>query len=299
MKTEQQYLTANGIQICYQEFGNKENPTVLLIQGLGMQLLGWPDLFCTSLAESGYRVIRYDNRDIGLSEKITHSKSPSIAWMSIKKRFGFSSKIPYELEDMANDAVGILDALGIKQAHFIGFSMGGMIAQLVAINHLSRIKSLTSMMSSTGNPSLPPSEKQVINHLLSKPKTDDQHQLIEHGIKTWQLIGSPKHPASEQTLRNFVTSLVERSMYPKGFNNHLAAIINNGSRCSKLRNLDLPSLVIHGDSDPLIPCEAGIDTANCIPNAQLEIIEGMGHDFPPEFNDTLIFLITQHLSKAT
>ena len=294
-----QYLTANNLRICYSEYGDKNKPAILLIMGLATQMIAWTDEFCQSLADGGYRVIRYDNRDIGLSEKITNRKPASIAKIIFSRWLGLKLKVPYTLHDMADDAIGILDALKIEKAHFVGASMGGMIAQLIAAKYPSHSLSLTSIMSSSGNPKLPRASSKVNKVLMQRPKTQYENDIVNHGIKVWRTIESADYPTSDKVLKTKILESFRRSYYPAGLINQLAAIIENGDRREFLKKITAPTLVIHGKADALVPIECGIDTAKTIENSSLKLIEGMGHDLPKELVPKLVRMIIQHVESVS
>lgn len=274
-------ITANGIQIEYETHGDPGNPPLLLIMGLGAQLTLWPIELVEALVERGYHVIRYDNRDIGLSQKFDGIKIQDIRWIAAKRLIGLRSRLPYRLTDMADDAAALLTALGIDSAHIAGASMGGMIAQLLAIHHPRRVRSLTSIMSTTGNPRLPFPRSEALKVLLNRPPADaSSDQAIAMGIHVARVIGSPGYPADENRLRARVRANFERSFYPEGARRQLAAAIDDGDRRMRLRTVTAPTLVLHGVDDPLIPVEGGRDTAANIPGARLHEIKGMGHDLP-------------------
>ena len=274
-------VTANGIRIEYERFGPASAPPVLLIMGLGAQLTLWPVELCEALVARGFHVIRYDNRDVGLSSKFDEAGVPELPAVFAAVMSGQDPQVPYKLADMAADAVGLLDALGIGGAHIVGASMGGMIAQLVAATYPDRTLSLTSIMSTTGNPALPPATAEAMGALLSRPQGGDIDALVDFGVKTARVIGSPAYPAEEQALRARVRRDVERSFYPAGFARQMAAIYADGDRRARLANVSAPTAVIHGTADPLVPVPGGRDTAASIPGAELIEIEGMGHDLPP------------------
>ncbi len=275
-------LQANGIRIEYDERGDKNAPAVLLIMGIGCQMLLWSDAFCDALAEKGFRVIRFDNRDVGLSEYIDSAGKPNILEAVQRAMTGQLVMAAYTLADMALDAVGVLDALDIKAAHIVGASMGGMIAQIIAAEHAGRTRSLTSIMSSSGRPTLPPPTPAAAAVLLTPPSNPmDRDSIIEQAVQTWKVLASPDYPTPEDELRERLGMLYDRANNPAGFARQYLAILASGSRVDLLKTIGVPSLVIHGLADPLIPVECGRDTADLIPGAKLEIIEGMGHDFPP------------------
>lgn len=273
-------VKSNGIHLEYESFGPEDRETVLLIMGLGAQLTMWPVELCEELVSRGYRVIRYDNRDVGLSHKFDDLGMPDMAAIFGALMAGKTATAPYALDEMAKDAVGLLDALGIRQAHIAGASMGGMIAQLVAANHPERALSLTSIMSTTGNPALPQGKPEAMAVLMTPAPEGDIPAAIERGMLAWNTIGSPGYRTDEATLRQWVTRDVNRSLYPVGVARQMAAIVANGDRREKLKKLKLPTVVLHGADDPLVPVEGGKDTAENIPGAELRVVPGMGHDFP-------------------
>lgn len=271
---------ANGIKIEYERFGPEDAAPLLLIMGLGAQLTLWPVELCEALVARGFHVIRYDNRDVGLSTKFDAAGVPDLPAVLGAVMSGQDPRVAYHLGDMAADAVGLLDALGIETAHIVGASMGGMIAQLVAATYPDRTRSLTSIMSTTGNPLLPPATPAAIAALMSRPQGGDVDSLVEFGVNTARVIGSPAYPADEAALRARVRRDFERSFYPAGFARQMAAIYANGDRRGRLAKVSAPTLVIHGTADPLVPVEGGRDTAASILGAELIEIDGMGHDLP-------------------
>ncbi|KZY23886.1 alpha/beta hydrolase, partial [Erythrobacter sp. HI0037] len=216
--------TANGIEIHYEEEGDPAAPAMLLIMGFGAQLTLWPDELVEALAAQGFRVIRYDNRDVGLSQKFDGVKAPGLVKMTLLSKIGFTPKVPYTLADMADDGVGLLDALGIERAHIVGASMGGMIAQHVAARHPDRCLSLTTVFSTTGNPKLPPARPEAMKALITRPDSTEEGVLVEHGMMLARTIGSPGYPAPEDRLRERTLASVRRSFYPEGPTRHLSAI---------------------------------------------------------------------------
>ena len=272
-------VDANGITLEYESLGSPGAPAILLIMGLGMQLIAWPDPFCDALVKQGFRVIRFDNRDIGLSTKFARLGVPNLAWASLKHWLGLSVRSGYSLSDMAADATGLLDALGVAKVHVVGASMGGMIAQLLAAERPDRVRSLVSIMSTTGNPRLPTPARSVVKALLSRPENPrDLQSIVDHYVTLFGVIGSPGFPQDPAALRKQLTASVQRSHYPAGTARQLLAVVACGDRSSRLQTIRAPTLVIHGDRDPLVPLEGGQDTANQIPGAELQIIPGMGHD---------------------
>ncbi len=291
-------INANGITLEYEDRGPRDAPVILLIMGLGAQMTLWPDELVEALAGEGFRVIRYDNRDIGLSQKMEGAKFPSPAKQILLGKIGLKPKVPYTLTDMADDAAALLDALAIDRAHIVGASMGGMIAQLVAANHPGKTITLTSIMSTTGNPKLPAAKKEAMEVLTRRPDSMAEDVLVAHGMRIARTIGSPDYPAQEQRLRERVTRDVRRSVYPAGFQRQLAAILHDGDRRARLAKVAAPTLVIHGEADPLVPCEGGHDTARSIPGARIETIAGMGHDLPLALVDRIAGMIAGHARDA-
>ncbi|WP_114520945.1 alpha/beta fold hydrolase [Altererythrobacter sp. ZODW24] len=291
-------ITANNIAIEYEEYGDAANPPMLLVMGLGAQLTLWPMELVEALVERGYRVIRYDNRDIGLSQKIDDAGNVSIPWTMIKARFGFKPKVPYTLSDMAADAVGLLDALDIEKAHIVGASMGGMISQLIAAEHPDRVLSLTSVMSTTGHRKLPAAKREAFKALTTRPADMEMETIREHGLFISRAIGSPGYPGDETRIKDRTEENFNRSYYPAGMARQLAAIIADGDRRTRLSAVTAPTLVVHGEADPLVTVEGGHDTAKHIPGAKLKTFPGMGHDLPLELVDPMADAIAEHAAAA-
>lgn len=291
-------IGANGISLFYEEHGNPEHEALLLVMGLGAQMILWPDEFVEALVSKGYRVIRFDNRDIGLSEKMEGARAPKLPWQVIRKKIGWPASVPYTLSDMADDAAGLLDALDIRQAHVVGASMGGMIAQLMAVNHSDKLLSMTSIMSTTGNPKLPQADKQAMEVLVAPLPSMEEEALVAHGINVSNSIGSPGYRPAPDRQRERVLRSVRRSVYPPGLPRQLAAIIDDGDRRERLSQITTPTLVLHGEDDPLVKLAAGQDTAEHIPGAKLVTIPGWGHDLPLELIDRLADEIVLHSRAA-
>lgn len=289
---------SNGLELHYEEDGNPDDPVMLLIMGFGAQLTLWPDELVEALVSHGFRVIRYDNRDVGLSEKLDGVKAPGVVKMTLLSKLGITPKVPYTLADMADDAAGLLDALEIDRAHIVGASMGGMIGQHFAARHAKRCLSFTQIFSTTGNPKLPAAKKEALQALITRPKSTEEDALVEHGMMLARTIGSPDYPTEGDRLRDRTRTSVQRSFYPEGPTRHLSAIIADGDRRAMIKDIDVPTLVLHGEGDPLVPCEGGRDTAACIPNAKLKTIPGWGHDLPLELTDELADTIAVHASGA-
>jgi proline iminopeptidase len=286
----------NGITIAYETSGSPLDPPVLLIMGLGMQLIAWPQDLVDGLVEQGYYVIRFDNRDIGLSTKFHQHKKPNLVWAYLKSLFGLKQTSGYTLHDMADDAAGLLDALGIAQAHVVGVSMGGMIAQIFASRFAGRALSLISIMSTSGRRGLPGPTASARNALMRPlPHGASRKEVVDRSVETFRLIGSPSFPIPERTMRASIERALDRSVSPDGMARQLVAIVASGDRTPLLRKIRCPALVIHGAADPLVPVACGIDTARAIPGARLEVVEGMGHDLPPQLIERLLALLDQHL----
>ncbi|WP_298335396.1 alpha/beta hydrolase [uncultured Erythrobacter sp.] len=288
-----------GIELFYEDNGDPSHETILLIMGLGAQMILWPDELIEALVGHSFRVVRFDNRDIGLSQKFEGAKAPKPAWQIIRQKIGWPAKVPYSLEAMANDAVGLLSALKIDKAHIVGASMGGMIAQLVAINHPDRLHSLTSIMSTTGNGSLPMADKNAMEALVAPPKSLEEEDLIAHGLNIARNIGSPGYPIDVERNRERTLRMVRRSIYPAGLPRQLAAIIDDGCRRSRLAGVSAPTLVLHGEDDPLVKLAGGEDTAQHIPGAKLVTFPGWGHDLPLELIEPLAQHVAEHARSVS
>lgn len=290
-------VKANGILIEYDTFGDESNPALLLVMGLGAQMILWDRDFCEQLARKGFHVIRFDNRDVGLTEKMEDMGVPNVLEAIKKAMKGEEVESPYSLDDMAADAFGLMEALGIDKAHICGASMGGMIVQTMAYTHPERVLSMTSIMSTTGNPKLPPPEPEAMKALIAMPP-GDREGFIEHSVNMWKVISGTGFEFDEDYTREKVATMYDRSYYPPGFIRQLTAITAHGSRVEKLASIKAPTLVIHGGADPLVPLEAGKDTAKSIPGSELVIIDGMGHDMPRGAWSQIIEAIANNAAKA-
>ena len=290
-------VQANGLAIEVEDSGPAgDAPPVLLVMGLGMQLTAWPREFVDALVAAGHRVIRFDNRDIGLSARFDHLGAPNLLWESMKLRFGMPVRAPYTLADMAADAFGVLDALGIASAHVVGASMGGMIAQRMALAAPARVRTLTSIMSSSGARHLPGPQARVLQVMMSRPRDHSEPVVLAHYVRLFQAIGSPGYPSTPQELRKRILESVRRGGYrPAGSARQLAAVAADTQRCEELRRIRVPTLVLHGEDDPLVPLRCGEDTAQRIPGARLVTIPGMGHDLPPAVVERLLDPLLPHL----
>lgn len=295
-------IRANGIDIEVEDSGpgtlGEERPAVLLIMGLGMQLIVWPAQLLQALVAAGYRVIRHDNRDVGLSQHLTPLGQPNLLWQGLKFKLGLSPRAPYSLSDMAADSLGVLAALGIRQAHVVGASMGGMIAQRVALAAPDRVLSLTSIMSSSGAKGLPQARPEVMAALLRRPASHSPKALADHYVRLFRVIGSPTDPMPEPELRERILQGVARGYDPVGTQRQMLAIMADGSRAAQLSRITATTLVLHGKADPLVPFAHGQDTARRIPGAKLVGIEGMGHDLPPAALKQILDALLAHLKNS-
>ena len=289
-------IKANGIAINYEVTGPTDGIPLLLIMGFTAQMTSWPDEFHQAFADQGCRVIRFDNRDNGLSQKFT-GIIPDMREVAKALADGRAPDVPYTLNDMADDAAALLDALGVSSAHIAGASMGGMIAQLVAVRHPAMTRSLISLMSTTGDPSLPRSDPRAQEALMSKPEGEDKQSVVEHNLKTRLVNGSPGFPEDQNIVRARFEFNHDRSYYPEGGLRQWAAIAASGPRTELLKKINCRTLVVHGADDILIKPEAGRHTAACIPGAELKIIEGWGHNMPvaavPIISTTMMNFITR------
>ncbi len=273
-------------------------PVVLLIMGLGMQLIAWPPGLVRELMNAGFRVIRFDNRDSGLSQKFDTLGMPNLIWQGLKYKLGLSIKPPYSVHDMALDALGVLDALQIDKAHMVGVSMGGMVAQRAVLLAPERALSLTSIMSSSGARGLPAATPAVTRQLLSRPAGKGKQAAIDHSVKLFKAIGSPGFPMDDAFLRERVTVATERSFNPPGIARQMVAIVADSTRAAALAKVAVPTLVLHGKADPLVPFACGQDTAQRIPGARLVAIDGMGHDLPPGVVEHLLAHMLPHFEAT-
>lgn len=292
-------IASNGIELEYESLGADDAPVILLIMGLGCQLIHWPDSLCTALVTAGYRVIRYDNRDVGLSTRLDAAGLPDLVRLGIASRLRLPVRAPYTLDDLAEDARGLLDALGIAEAHMVGLSMGGMIAQLLAAKHPQRVTSLTLWMTHSGHRGLPQPSLKLQMRMIRRPDGRDREARVRHGVQTWQLLGSPAYPTPGPQLRARVEQYVDRAYYPRGVARQTAAILAARSRHPLLRALPMPVQIIHGEADPLVPVGAAHDLARQLPRARLHLIPGMGHDIPEPLVPKLAGLLVEHADAAS
>ena len=280
---------SGDIEIYYEDMGDPNNPAVLLIMGLGAQLLLWRTEFCEKLVDQGLRVIRYDNRDVGLSTKVTgrHTGAP-LAPRMVRSYLGLRSPAVYTLEDIADDAAALLDHLKIDTAHIVGASMGGMIAQVFAARHKVRTKTLAIIFSSNNQPLLPPPGRKQLLAILQKPKDATREAIIENAIRVTRITGSPGYPAPDERIRAEAIEGYDRSYYPAGVGRHFAAVLGSGSLLGYNRQISVPTVVIHGKADRLMRPFGGRAIARAIKGARLVLFDGMGHDLPRELWDDIV-----------
>jgi pimeloyl-ACP methyl ester carboxylesterase len=292
-------IRANNIDIYYEENGPADAPVILLVMGLGAQMIAWPDEFIHGLVSKGFRVIHYDNRDVGLSQWMDGAKTPNLVWTMLKARFGLPVRVPYTLTDMAADGIGLLDALGIDKAHVAGASMGGMIVQLMAANHRERLLSMTSIMSSSGKPGLPGARADIQkSFMVKRPPDASRDEAVAFGTELVRSFSYPDPARPENAHAEMTAKAFDRGYYPVGTRRQLLAIIADGSRVERLKKITTPTLVVHGGADPLVPKEGSEDIARHIPGARLEIIDEMAHDLPPSQVGRMVDLIAGHAKQA-
>ena len=284
---------AGRMVIAYERFGDPADPALLLVMGLGMQMLAWDEEFCELLVAEGFHVIRFDNRDVGLSSKIGGKRVNLTAGM-----LGLTGSAAYTLDDMAADTVALLDDLGIERAHLVGASMGAMISQQVAATHPDRVHTLTSIMAGTGRRSIATLPRPDVLRLLLRAPSSTREAFIDETVEMFGRIGSPGYPGDEERLRERVGRSYDRSFHPEGVARQLMAILASGNRRKALARITAPTLVIHGADDRLVPPAAGRDVAATIPQSRLELIEGMGHDLPPGLWPRFVSLIAEHAASA-
>ncbi|CAN5589581.1 alpha/beta hydrolase [soil metagenome] len=272
-------VKANGIEIEYETAGNKADPALLLVMGLGAQLTVWPDSLFQGLAKQGFHVIRFDNRDTGLSTDFGSAGVPNLVAAVQKVMKGEKLDAPYLLKDMAADAIGLLDALAIERAHMVGASMGGMIVQIIAAQHPERTASMVSIMSTSGRRGLPQGKPEALAMLSAQPEGPAREQLVAHGLKLRRAIAGPGYPSPEAELRAFVEKNLDRRWYPEGSTRQYLSVLASGDRVEMLKTVKVPTLVLHGEDDPLLPVECGRDVAALVPGSEITTYPGWGHDF--------------------
>jgi pimeloyl-ACP methyl ester carboxylesterase len=293
-----QLARTNGIELCYEIFGDAEAEPMLLIMGLGAQMIHWDDDFCRQLAARGFRVIRFDNRDIGKSSRLSGGKRLTAVELLKLKFLKIPVAAPYKLSDMAQDVIGLMDTLRIKSAHLVGASMGGMIAQEIAITFPERVRSLISIMSTTGNPKIPPPTREATAVLMAPPPATEEEYYARFA-HTWKVLRVGSFPEDEALDRSRAERTFARGLNPAGVGRQLRAILASGSRKERLRSVKAPTLVIHGTVDPLVRPEGGKDTAASIPGAKLLMVKGMGHALPIPMWPQIIDAIDKHAHAAS
>lgn len=291
---ENRIANANGIDLVYDTFGDSASPPVLLIRGLGAQMIDWREEFCSLLAQHGFWIIRFDNRDIGKSHKFEEAGLPDLLKLATRIAQGESVKVPYSIEDMALDSIGLLDALSVDKAHVVGLSMGGMIAQAMAIEYPERVLTLSSIMSSPRY-MLPSSTEAAA--LLTKRAPETREEYIEYALENSKTLAGSEYKLDEGLYREHAGRRFDRGIYPPGFARQLAAVMVQEDRRDALRSLQIPTLVLHGKSDPLVPVEGGEETAEAIPDSKLRLIEGWGHGLPPSIWPILIDELISHFKS--
>jgi pimeloyl-ACP methyl ester carboxylesterase len=292
-------IRANNIELYYEENGPADGPVILLVMGLGAQMIAWPDEFIHGLVSKGYRVIHYDNRDVGLSQRMEGAKTPHLVWTMFKARIGLPVRVPYTLSNMAADGIGLLDALGIDKAHVVGASMGGMIVQLMAANYPERTLSMTSIMSSSGKAGLPGARPDIQRQFMVKrPPDASREEAVAFGAELVSAFSYPDPARPENAHAEMAAKAFDRGYYPVGTRRQLLAIIADGSRVDRLKTIKVPTLVVHGGADPLVPKEGSEDIARHIQGARLEIIDEMAHDLPPSQVGRILDLIAEHAKQA-
>jgi len=286
-------VKANGIEIEYETAGDKADPALLLVMGLGAQLTVWPDSFFEGLARQGFYVVRFDNRDTGLSTDFGSAGVPDMVAVLQKAMKGERIEAPYLLKDMAADAIGLLDGLGIGRAHMVGASMGGMIVQILAAQYPERTASMVSIMSTSGRRGLPQGKPEALAMLSAQPEGPAREQLVAHGLKLRRAIAGSGYPIPEAELRRFVEKNLDRRWYPEGAARQYLSVLASGDRVEMLKTVKVPTLVLHGEDDPLLPVECGRDVAALVPGAEIQTYPGWGHDFPGGMIPTVIERISK------
>jgi len=292
------YADSNGISMYYEDMGELGNPVIFLVCGMSVQLIHWPNEFCRLLVKEGYRVIRFDNREAGLTSRSDVKAMPPVVQSFIRYSLGKKVHAEYDLDTLVEDAVGLLDALSIENAHWVGFSMGGMICQLAAAKHQQRFLSLTSIMSTTNERKLPGPRLGVLLALIKPPKNRTEKAIVAVTVNVLNKLQSPKYRVHQDVLEAYTIQANERARRPMAAPMHQMAIFATGGFSHRLHAITAPTLVIHGDSDPLVRVEGGRHSARSIPGASLKIIPGMGHDFPPGLIGEITGLITTHIGKV-
>ena len=288
---------ANGITLEYQTFGDPGARPLLLLRGLGTQMIQWDPAFCEAIADAGHHLVIFDNRDVGLSTHFHDSPVPSMAELVKALAGGERPAVPYDIDHMAGDVVGLMDALGFESAHIAGISMGGMIVQQCAIRHAERVRSMTSIMSSTSEPGLPGPSPEA-QAALTETAPSEREAYLDYSVRTGRVFTGDGFPYDAEERRELAGRVYDRAFDPAGIARQMAAIVASGSRAEGLAALTVPSLVVHGSSDPLIPLAAGQATADAIPGAEMVVIEGMGHDLPPGAWPPLVEALSRHTERS-
>ena len=284
----------SGIDLCYQTFGDPSAEPVLLVMGLGGPMTWWSPEFCTLLAERGFFVIRYDNRDVGRSSRV---RARVTRRMILRTFVSGRGRAPYTMQDLADDAFGLLDHLGIAAAHVVGISMGGMIVQTMALTQPARVRSLTSIMSTTGRRSVGWQDPRLLPLLLT-PRGRSREHYIEHSARLWKMIGSPWYPDTPEAVRDRAGETWDRGVSMAGVMRQMAAVLSQPDRSRRLHSLRVPTLVIHGMSDKMVHVSGGRATSRSVPGSELLLIPGMGHDVPPELHETFVEAIRRNADRA-
>ena len=292
-------LFVNGVRIEVEDTGERDRVTVFLIPGMAMQLIVWPEAMVRQIHQAGFRVIRLDNRDIGLSQDMAHLPAPNLLWFMLQQKLGLQPQAPYSIQDMANDALGVLDHLQISQAHLVGVSMGGMIGQRICIGSPQRALSLTSIMSSSGAKGLPGPTPDMRRVLFTPPAKAGTQAAHQHALRFVQALAGPGFAHPEGSQQQLVDDSLKRSSRPMGAYRQMLAAMADRERAGLLARITTPTLVIHGKADPLVPYACGEDTARRIPNAKLHGIEGMGHDMPPVALEQMMSRLLPFLNAHT
>lgn len=294
------HITANNITLYYEENGLVDAPVILLIMGLGTQMIAWSDEFIQGLVARGFRVIHYDNRDVGLSQRMEGAPAGNLIWAMFAGRFGLPLRTAYSVADMAADGMGLLSALGIEKAHVVGASMGGMIVQHMAARYPERVLSMTSIMSSSGAPGLPGPRADIRRRMMAqRPANPSRDEAIVMGAEAVRSFVYPDPARAPDAIEKMVGLAFDRGYYPIGLKRQLLAIAADGSRVNMLKTIDVPTLVIHGRADPLVPFRCSEDIARHVSGSRLEIIDEMGHDLPPSQVPRLVELIAGHAAAAS
>lgn len=288
-------IKANGIDIEYETRGDAGNPALVLVRGLGTQLVAWPDTYLDAFVAAGFHVVIFDNRDVGLSQKFGDFGPPDMDAVIAAFKEGRKPELAYTMDDMADDAIGLMDALGLEKAHICGMSMGGMIVQIAATRYPDRLLSATSIMSSTGARDLPQPGSEVMLALTSTCESEDLEDLVAHSVAGSKVYTGKGQPTPDEVFERLARKVITRCYYPEGISRQYAAVIAGGDRSDLCRTIKVPFLVVHGTDDPLVSKEGGIDTAEKVPDAKLHLVQGMGHDLPPQCCEEITGVIVEHI----